>query len=231
MSKERNKIIAANIKKYVKEKGITQKELANQIGISPSTMSDYMNLRSNPSHGVIQKIADYFGILKSDIDTTFKDINSNDISVLYNQLEKPRQKKIYNYAESLLEEQNKVVELPNRKAPLLGDVAANPTELTYGDPVYDEEVTSNVPSGADGALTIQGDSMEDLFRSGDICFFHRQPDVENGEIAIVEIDGTGVTCKKVIKENGCIILRSLNDKYKDRKIEKESVRIIGKVLV
>ncbi|TLQ07084.1 helix-turn-helix domain-containing protein [Marinilactibacillus psychrotolerans] len=231
MSKERNKIIAANIKKYVKEKGITQKELANQIGISPSTMSDYMNLRSNPSHGVIQKIADYFGILKSDIDTTFKDINSNDISVLYNQLDKPRQQKVYNYAESLLEEQNKVVELPNRTAPLLGDVAANPTELAYGDPVYDEEVTSDVPSGADGALTIQGDSMEDLFRNGDICFFHRQPDVENGEIAIVEIDGTGVTCKKIIKENGSVILRSLNDKYNDRKIEKESVRIIGKVLV
>ncbi|MCH4169248.1 MAG: hypothetical protein LKF42_08345 [Streptococcaceae bacterium] len=31
-----------------------------------------MNYQSNPSHGVIQKIADYFGVLNSDINTTFK---------------------------------------------------------------------------------------------------------------------------------------------------------------
>lgn len=71
--KQRNIIIATNIKRFIKENKITQKQLAKEIGISPSTMSDYMNLRSNPSHGVIQKIADYFGIMKSDIDTTYKD--------------------------------------------------------------------------------------------------------------------------------------------------------------
>jgi len=31
-------------------------------------ISAYMNLRSNPSHGVIQKIANYFQIPKSEID-------------------------------------------------------------------------------------------------------------------------------------------------------------------
>ncbi|MDA9472093.1 helix-turn-helix domain-containing protein [Enterococcus sp. 5H] len=72
-NKEQNMIIAENIKKYLRLKGITQKELADSIGIKPSTMSDYLNLRSKPSHGVIQKIADYFGIGKSDIDTTYKE--------------------------------------------------------------------------------------------------------------------------------------------------------------
>lgn len=104
----RNQIIATNIKRYIKENKITQKELAESIGISPSTMSDYMNLRSNPSHGVIQKIADFFGILKSDIDTTYKE--SNDISTIYNQLNADRQKIVYTVAEKQLEEQNKVVQ-------------------------------------------------------------------------------------------------------------------------
>lgn len=61
--KQRNKIIATNIKSILK-KVILHKKLAEEIGISPSTMSDYMNLRSNPSHGVIQRIADYFKIKK-----------------------------------------------------------------------------------------------------------------------------------------------------------------------
>ena len=105
----RNQIIATNIKRYIKENKMTQKELAEAIGISPSTMSDYMNLRSNPSHGVIQKIADFFGILKSDIDTTYKEIN--DITRIYNQLTTDRQEIVYKVAEHQLEEQNKVVQL------------------------------------------------------------------------------------------------------------------------
>jgi transcriptional regulator with XRE-family HTH domain len=119
--KQRNIIIATNIKKFIKENKITQKQLAKEIGISPSTMSDYMNLRSNPSHGVIQKIADYFGIMKSDIDTTYKENNSS-IDTVYNQLNIERQKKVYDFAQNELNEQKKEIftiaahsDDPNRK--------------------------------------------------------------------------------------------------------------------
>lgn len=70
--KKRMQIIAENITHFRKQRGITQKELAKEVGISASTMTDYMKLRSAPSFGVIQKLADYFGVRKSDIDTTFK---------------------------------------------------------------------------------------------------------------------------------------------------------------
>lgn len=105
MDSKRRQIIANNITKYRKEKGITQKELAKIAGVTPSTMSDYMNLRSAPSHGVIQKIADYFEIKKSDIDTTYKENDLDSISTIYEQLEQPRKKKVYNYAEYQLKEQ------------------------------------------------------------------------------------------------------------------------------
>ncbi|COO02974.1 phage transcriptional repressor [Streptococcus pneumoniae] len=71
--KKRMQIIAENITHFRKQRGITQKELAKEVGISASTMTDYMKLRSAPSFGVIQKLADYFGVRKSDIDTTFKE--------------------------------------------------------------------------------------------------------------------------------------------------------------
>ena len=119
--KQRNIIIAANIKSFIRKNNITQKQLAKEIGISPSTMSDYINLRSNPSHGVIQKIADYFGIMKSDIDTTYKESKSS-IDSIYSQLNMDRQKRVYDFAQNELKEQKKELftiaahsDDPNRK--------------------------------------------------------------------------------------------------------------------
>ncbi|CAM1666322.1 hypothetical protein SMID22_10860 [Streptococcus mitis] len=78
--KKRMRIIAENITHFRKQRGITQKELAKEVGITASTMTDYMKLRSAPSFGVIQKLADYFGVKKSDIDTTFKEESINSFS-------------------------------------------------------------------------------------------------------------------------------------------------------
>ena len=77
--KKRMQIIAENITYFRKQRGITQKELAKEVGITASTMTDYMKLRSAPSFGVIQKLADYFGVKKSDIDTTFKEESTNSL--------------------------------------------------------------------------------------------------------------------------------------------------------
>lgn len=76
------KIIAANIKKYLDSSEYNQTTLSEKVGISKSTMSDYLNLRSKPSHGVLQKIADAFGIGKSDIDTTYKDKTNDNVALL-----------------------------------------------------------------------------------------------------------------------------------------------------
>jgi len=73
---ERIYIIAKNVKKLLKERDITQKKLADEIGISPNNITEWMSLRSAPSFGVIQDLADYFGVMKSDIDSTFKTTNN-----------------------------------------------------------------------------------------------------------------------------------------------------------
>ncbi|EJZ8456829.1 helix-turn-helix domain-containing protein [Enterococcus faecalis] len=132
--KQRNFIIATNIKKYLKESNITQKKLAEEIGISPSTMSDYMNLRSNPSHGVIQRIADYFKIKKSDIDTTYKE-NSDPSSIesIYSILEPERQKIVYDTAKEQLAQQNKasnnVVNINKKKYDTLAAHSPDPDKV------------------------------------------------------------------------------------------------------
>ena len=67
---------------------------------------------------------------------------------------------------------------------------------------------------------------------GSIVFYKRQEMVENGELAIVEIDGEAVTFKKIIfdYDNQQVILRSLNTEYPDRVLKEESYRIIGRVV-
>ncbi|QPS71963.1 helix-turn-helix domain-containing protein [Lactococcus garvieae] len=71
-NQEQRAIIAANIKKYIQKSGVKQKDFAAKIGVVPSTLSDYLNMRIMPSQGVIQRMADFFGVDKSDIDTTYK---------------------------------------------------------------------------------------------------------------------------------------------------------------
>ena len=47
---------------------------------------------------------------------------------------------------------------------------------------------------------------------GDIVFIRKQPDVKNGEIAAVLIDGEA-TLKRVYKKNGSLVLQAENPKY------------------
>lgn len=70
---EHSRIIAENIRNYLAESNYNQTTLAAKVGISKSTMSDYLNLRAKPSHRILQKIANVFEVGKSDIDTTYKD--------------------------------------------------------------------------------------------------------------------------------------------------------------
>lgn len=60
-------IFAKNLKMYVERSGKTQKELAEIFGVSAPTFHEWLNAKKTPRMGNVQKMADYFGILKSDL--------------------------------------------------------------------------------------------------------------------------------------------------------------------
>ena len=60
-------VFAKNLRKYMESKGITQKELAEKIGVSAPTMNDWLQSKKYPRIDKIEKLANYFGILKSDL--------------------------------------------------------------------------------------------------------------------------------------------------------------------
>lgn len=207
-------------------RNMTQTELSEMLGMKTyTTVSKWESGENFPKGKDLKKLAEIFKV-SSDYLLGLDNNNKISIETVYNQLVPKRQKKVYEYAERQLEEQN------NKVVPLLGGVAANPAELTYGDIAAEEVVEYNVPEKADCALVVHGDSMEPDYHDGDIVFYKCQITIENGETAVVEINGDGVTLKKVYFnfDEDKVILRSLNDKYEDRELNPEEVRVLGKVI-
>lgn len=82
-----------------------------------------------------------------------------------------------------------------RKVPLVGDIAC-------GVPITAEENIEgyvNVPLdvSCDFVLRCVGDSMAPHIMDGDLVYIRVQPDVEDGQIAAVQIDGERATLKHV----------------------------------
>ena len=119
-------------------------------------------------------------------------------------------------------------------APLLGTVRA-------GLPMYAEEnIEGYIPiRQTDGAvyfwLNIRGDSMNAAgMDDGDQILVREQPEVENGEIAVVLVNGDEATVKTFRREGELVILtpRSLNPAHQPQIYDprKVPVRVLGKVI-
>ena len=253
--KKRMQVIAENITYYRKQRGITQKELAKEVGITPSTMTDYMKLRSAPSFGVIQKLADFFGIKKSDIDTTFKEEKSTFPSSIplpnfdprqaillsnYSKLNDTRKNKLLATSETLLaEEQGKVIDISEKRAEydarkrislsVPGKVSAGTGYWQEDD--YDTMVdfyADDIPDEKDydTVAVVVGHSMEPKIKNGDFLFIKLKNQVDLNKIGIFQVDGENYV-KKL--KNDC--LESLNKDYDNIPITADTdFRTIGEVV-
>lgn len=78
--------MAKNLRYYVEKSGKTQKEISEVVGVASSTFNDWMKAKKYPRIDKIEILADYFGILKSDLieeqtDETLKVKENNDAMV------------------------------------------------------------------------------------------------------------------------------------------------------
>ena len=122
------------------------------------------------------------------------------------------------------------------KIPVLGSVAAGIPISAIQDIIDEEEISEELAStGEFFGLVIKGDSMSPIITNGDTVIVRSQPDTENGEIAIVLVNGDEATCKKIKKTPEGVMLIPLNPDYEptfysNKQIEQLPVRIIGKVV-
>ena len=62
-----HEIFSRNLVRHLNSSGKTQREVANAVGVSFGTFCDWTKGRSYPRMDKLQKLADYFGINKSDL--------------------------------------------------------------------------------------------------------------------------------------------------------------------
>ena len=94
--------------------------------------------------------------------------------------------------------------------PILGTISCG-EKIT---PDTEPEGYTDLPDGviADFALRCKGDSMAPTLLDGDLVLIRQQPEVENGQIAAVSIDGE-TTLKHVYKQHGGLALIAENPLY------------------
>lgn len=114
-----------------------------------------------------------------------------------------------------------------RRIPLLGTIAA-------GEPIFAEEehetyVDVDGSARADFALEVQGESMEPVYKDGDVVYIRRQDDVRDGQVAAVVVDDSA-TLKRVYHLPVGVQLMPLNPAFAPMLFTPEnsdSVRILG----
>ena len=60
-------VFAKNLRRHMERNDVNQKELAEIVGVSAPTMHDWLKAKKFPRIDKIEILANYFGILKSDL--------------------------------------------------------------------------------------------------------------------------------------------------------------------
>jgi SOS-response transcriptional repressors (RecA-mediated autopeptidases) len=190
--------------------GYTQTELAKKLNVHQTAVSQWENGRTSPDKDILIKISELFGVSIDMLMQDYKNGNS-DCTTSH---------EFYQYR-------------PKRKIPILGRISA-------GFPLYASEniegyVACDYPDSDCEhyfALKVRGDSMTAAgICDGDIVIIKQQDIVENGQIAVVRVNGDDATIKRFNQKNNTVILtpQSYNPSHQAQvyDIRQTPISIIG----
>lgn len=204
---ELKKIISARLNAQLAKTPYKKADVVRQTGISESTVYDYFNGRTLPSPESIDKLARFFHVDKEQLDPRFATLPENVVPV----------------------DQSHLV-----KIPLIGHIACG--EPITADQNIEGYITEYFSDSVDPdsvfALKCEGSSMEPYIMDGDIAYIRQQPEVEDGEIAAVLVDGdTKATLKRVKRVGDQVILMPDNPRFDPIVLDKDHPgKIIGKMI-
>lgn len=150
------------------------------------------------------------------------DLPKSSIETIYNQLDPPRQAKVYNFAEHQLKEQNRK---PTLTIVLKGYVSAGAGEWleeTNEEVEYEGEIPEH-----DFAVRVNGDSMLPLFEDKQVIFVKATSEARDGQIVICRVNSDAYV--KKLSGNKLV---SLNKEYDDILIsDTDDFKIFGIVVL
>ena len=77
MSIGNKEILSKNLKKYISKSGKDRTTIAEDLGFPYSTLTDWVNGKKYPRINNVEKLADYFGVSKSDLIEDFEEIKKD----------------------------------------------------------------------------------------------------------------------------------------------------------
>lgn len=195
--------------KFLRERfGMEQIDLAKKLGRkSSSSISEWEKGKYTPKMATLKQIAEIFNV---NIDDLMK-------------------KDLKNPTDEVIQP------LPVKEIPIVSQISA-------GLPIYAEEnilehtyiATKKLNTNKEiFGLRVNGDSMDKEFRDGDVVIVEKDAVVENGQIAVVQINGYNATVKRVRYEKDRIILIPESNNpahYPQVYSQDDEVKIIGKVV-
>ncbi len=215
----------------------------------------YENIRRTNTNKVIKDFYPQLlelGLTKKDIDfleTSLSDDKSNDFVILVNSIPDDKKEKAYNVFDDIM---NIIADKSNKDSLSLKSKNYNSSHQYYMCPVYGR-ISAGEPNWAEECiegripidtelmniinpeeyyfLHVNGESMNKVVKNGAYALIHKQDIVENGEIAVVLVNGYDATLKKFTKQNDLIILEPQSDdtSFITQVYDKNtSIKILGK---
>ena len=183
-----------------RERGISQIELAELVGMSKQAISNYERGLREPDYVTLEAIADVLNVPVSMLIS--RERQRDALDAIYNT--KSRNEESPKLPPNLYP----ISQLRRQRVPLIGRVAAG--QPIMADTDYETFVTA--PVDCDAALEVTGESMVPTYLPGDIIFIKHRPDVGDGQVAVVLIDDEA-TLKHVYKRPTGLTLISDNPEF------------------
>lgn len=196
-------VFAKNLKYYMQLNNKTRNDIAKITNVPYSTVSSWCNALYYPRIDKIEMLANYFKILKSD-------------------LVEDKEKKENTKQEYYM-------------CPVYGQISAGQPnwaeECIEGRIPLDPDLMNIVNPEEHFFLRVNGESMNKIVRNGAFALIHKQDTVEDGEIAVVLVNGYDATLKKFTRQGDFIILepQSNDTSFKAQVYDKTTnIIILGK---
>ena len=209
------------LKKRREELGLSRSELADRLGVSRSAVGNYETGVSAPKEEVLLRL---FDALHVEPNYLYRDayrgggegVSDEERSLLekYRRLGLSGRQTLHTVADALGTMQQELQAAAPEPAPRVIPLYCSPAAAGYAAPVFGEDyeplpVTGKVPTGAELAVRIQGDSMAPYIADGSVVYVNRDP-LRQGDVGIFCVDGEMV-CKQYRKDPlGTVYLFSLN---------------------
>lgn len=197
------KIFSKNLQSLLDQKDATQLELAKFLGVSNTTVNNYVRGYNMPRMDKIDRICEFFNVRRTDL------IEQKEPELTFVDLSK------------------------SIKIPVVGKIPAGVPIEAIEDIIETIDIPEDWTKGDKEyiGLRVSGDSMYPVLLDGDTVVIQVQPSAETGDICACYVNGFDATLKRISLTPNSITLKPENPNYPPKTYTHPGeVTIAGKVV-